>query len=114
MALTDLKTLVSGDYISNLENVAKAPSGFVNSLLLAAAAESMTVPAGARFCRINTNGVVSVEVGETPTATAAADVTDGTGSFLVNGPTWLDVTDVAAISVFPISTTPAVSFEFWS
>lgn len=114
MALNDLQTLVSGDFISNLENVAKKPSGFVNSLLLAAAAETTDVPAGARFCRVNTNGVVSMEVGAAPTATTPADITDGTGSFLINGPTWLNVEGIAKLSVFPVSTTPAVSFEYWS
>lgn len=114
MALEDLKTLVPGDFVSNLENGVTKPSGFVNSILLAAAAESTDVPAGARFCRISTSGIVNVEVGATPTATTPGDVTDGSGSFVLAGARWLDVTDIAKISVFPISTTPTVSFEYWS
>lgn len=96
---------------SNGSNIfARNPSGYVLARALAAStAESITVPAGAKFVVLSATGDFYANF--TTTATVPGDTTDGTASEL--NPSVIDVSGVTTISVISAAT-PIVTAAFYS
>lgn len=87
---------------------------YVNHKVLGAGAETETVPAGASVVVIATTADLWVTIGGTA-ATPVADVTDGTGVFLLAAGSTRSfaVGPAAAISVIAQAGAGIVSFEYY-
>jgi hypothetical protein len=105
--LKKLSTLSDGAYIN--DNALPAITAVNARLLAAATAETMTIPAGAKFVIIKATSDVFVQYNGT--ATVPGDTTDGTSAELNPGPRSLD--GVTSISVIA-SGTPIVTATFYS
>lgn len=104
MALGTLTTRVD----SNGQTIfARPPSGHVNARVLAGAAESVTVPTGAKFAVFS--ATADFYANSTATAAAATDIDNGSASEL-NPSVW-DVTGLTSISLFG---TASVTVAFYS
>lgn len=86
---------------------ARPPSGHVNARVLAGAAESVTVPTGAKIAVFS--ATADFYANATATAAAATDIDNGTASEL-NPSVW-DVTGLTSISLFG---TASVTVAFYS
>lgn len=67
---------------------------YINYRVLAAAAhESATVPAGARYARVTATGLAYAKLGSASFAVPAGDITDGTGPIMLppNTPVLIDL-----------------------